>query len=150
MIPSAHDIYDLVAMIWSTTLGMEVLEQPPERDEPWMEPSVEAQVHITGTWRGVVVLHASRLIAARAAHQMLNLGRRSPTPEDIQDVFGEIANMTGGNIKGLLCDVDAKLSLPSVVLGRDYAVRVPRTHQLRKVTLSCEGEPLVITLLEAA
>ncbi len=150
MIPSDRDIYDLVSMIWSTTLGMEVSEQPPEREGAWMEASVEAQIHITGTWRGVVVLHASRLIAARAAHHMLNLGRRNPTPEDIQDVFGEIANMTGGNIKGLICDADARLSLPSVVLGRDYAVRVPRTQQLRKVTLSCEGEPLVVALLEGA
>ena len=150
MIPSERDIYELVAMIWSTTLGMDVSEQPPGRDAAWTEPSVEAQVHITGNWRGVVVIHASQGVAAKAAHSMLKLGRRSPTPEDIQDVFGEIANMTGGNIKGLLCDVDAKLSLPSVVLGRDYAVRVPRTQQLRKVTLSCEGEPLVVTLLEAA
>jgi chemotaxis protein CheX len=150
MIPSERDIYDLVTMIWSTTLGMEVSDQPPSRDGAWTEPSIEAQIHITGNWRGVVVLHASRQIAARAAHHMLNLGRREPTSEDIQDVFGEIANMTGGNIKGLLCDMDARLSLPSVVLGRDYTVRVPRTQQLRQVTLSCEGEPLVVTLLEAA
>ncbi len=150
MIPSERDIYDLVAMIWSTTLGMDVSALPPEGDTPWMEPSVEAEIHITGSWRGVVVLHASRLIAARAAHQMLSLGRRSPTLEDIQDVFGEIANMTGGNIKGLLCDADARLSLPSVVLGLGYRVRVPHTRQLRRVTLSCEGEPLVVTLLEAA
>lgn len=150
MIPSEPDIHELVAMIWSTTLSMDVSMLPPDRDASWMEPSVEAQIHITGSWRGVVILHASRRIAARAAHQMLHLGRRSPTPEDIQDVFGEIANMTGGNIKGLLCDADAKLSLPSVVLGRDYSVRVPRATELRRVTLSCDGEPLVVTLLEAA
>ncbi|MBS1818606.1 MAG: chemotaxis protein CheX [Acidobacteria bacterium] len=148
MIPTQQDIFELTSLIWSTTLGMDVQPLAPDA-ATWPVPSVEAQVHITGTWRGVVVLHTSEALAAKVAHQMLNLGRRSATAEDIQDAFGEVANMTGGNIKGLLSDADARMSLPSVVRGRDYTVRVPRAQELVRATLSCQDEPLIITVLQA-
>lgn len=150
MIPTDHDLATLVQMIWSTTLGLEMAPgAAPDDASLWPTPSVEAQVHITGTWRGVVVLHASHALAVKVAHIMLSLGRRNPTPEDIQDAFGEVANMTGGNIKGLLADSDARLSLPSVVLGADYSVRVPRSRQMLRGVYYCDGEPMVVTLLEA-
>lgn len=150
MIPTAQDIAGMSALIWSTTLGLEVLPFADADEAQWPVPSVEAQVHITGRWRGVVVLHTSETLAARVAHQMLNLGRRSASAEDIQDAFGEVANMTGGNIKGMLAESDARMSLPSVVRGRDYSVRVPRSRELVRVALTCDNEPLVITLLQAA
>lgn len=150
MIPTARDIADTSALIWSTTLSMSVLPFADADEAQWPVPSIEAQVHITGSWQGVVVLQTSEILAARVAHRMLNLGRRSASAEDIQDAFGEVANMTGGNIKGMLAESDARMSLPSVVRGRDYSVRVPRSRELVRVALTCDNEPLVITLLQAA
>ncbi len=150
MIPTERDIIELVDMIWSTTLGLDVRPLDPANRDTWTLPAVEAQVHIAGTWQGVVVLHASEALAAVVAHRMLNLGRRTATPEDIQDAFGEIANMTGGNIKGLLSEGDAHLSLPAVVQGLDYSVRVPGSQPVLRVEFMCEREPLVVTLLQAA
>jgi chemotaxis protein CheX len=149
MVPTPDVIAELTAMIWSTTLNMEMLPSDDTDPEGWPFPSVEAQVHITGSWNGVVAIHTSEQLAARVARQMLNLGRRNPTAEDIQDAFGEVANMTGGNIKGLMSESDAVMSLPSVVMGRDYSVRVPRTRQVAHYTFRCGDDPFVITLLEA-
>jgi chemotaxis protein CheX len=143
------DIIQLVDMIWSTTLGIEARPSGGMDRSKWTLPAVEAQVHITGTWQGVVVLHASEGLATRIAQRMFNLGDRSPRAEDKLDAFGEIANITGGNIKGLLSEGDAHLSLPAVVQGMDYSVRVPGSHQLGRYEFACEGEPLVVTILQA-
>ena len=149
MTPEPPDIIELVDMIWSATLGLQ--PQPllqPKRDE-WALPAVEAQVHIAGTWQGAVVLHTSQALAARVAQRMFSLGSTPPTSDDIQDAFGEIANITGGNIKGLISEGDAHLSLPVVIQGRDYSVRVPRSREVQRVEFLCEGQPLVVTVLQA-
>jgi chemotaxis protein CheX len=136
-------------MIWSTTLGLEAHPLDPADRHGWTLPAVEAQVHIAGTWQGVVVLHTSEALAARVAQRMFNLGENTPTAEDMQDAFGEVANITGGNIKGLISEGDAHLSLPAVVQGLDYAVRVPGSREVARVEFICEGEPLVVTVLHA-
>ena len=41
------------------------------------------------------------------------------------------------------------MSLPSVVMGRDYSVRVPRSRQVLHCTFRCGDDPFVVTLLEA-
>ena len=48
-----------------------------------------------------------------------------------------------------LSEGDAQLSLPAVVQGMDYAVRVPGSHQVGRYEFACEGEPLVVTILQA-
>jgi len=149
MNPSEHDIIELVDMIWSTTLGFEIHPVDAESRDEWTLPAVEAQVHIAGTWQGVVVLHTSKALAARVAQRMFDLGTEPPTPEDMQDAFGELANIAGGNIKGLISEGDAHLSLPAVVQGFDYSVRVPGSRQVARVEFICDGEPLVVTVLHA-
>jgi chemotaxis protein CheX len=148
---SERDIIDLVDMIWSTTLGMAIRPILESERDGWTLPAVEAQVHIAGTWRGAVVLHTSETLAERIAQKMFGMDsdRRRPTPEDKQDAFGEVANITGGNIKGLLSEGDAYLSLPAVVQGLNYSVRVPGSRQLWRLEFVCEGEPLVVTILQA-
>ena len=43
--------------------------------------------------------------------------------DDVRDVMGELANMVAGNLKSLL-PRGVDLSMPSVVEGSDYALRV--------------------------
>ena len=148
MIPGTSDVNELVDMIWSSTLGLHVepLDQADRSD--WVLPPVEAHVHIAGSWRGAVVLHTSQPLATLVAQRMFDLGAATPTADEIQDAFGEIANMTGGNIKGLLSEGDAYLSLPLVVSGKDYSIRVPRSREVVRAEFLCEGQPLVVTVLQ--
>ncbi len=149
MIPGQSDIIELVDMIWSSTLGMQIEPLDDAGRAEWALPAVEAQVHIAGTWQGAVVLHTSQRLAVRVAQRMFSLDAAVPTSDDIQDAFGEIANITGGNIKGILSEGDAHLSLPVVIQGRDYTVRVPRSREVLRVEFVCEGHPMVVTLLQA-
>ena len=141
------DLTELVGFIWLTTLEMAV---EPAADAPRAasEPVMEAQVHITGDWQGAVVLHAAPALVTKIAQRMFSLGDRTPSLDDMLDAFGEMANITGGNLKGLLSAGEAHLSLPAVVQGCDYQVSIPGSRQVARKAFSCDGLPLVVTLLE--
>jgi chemotaxis protein CheX len=149
MQPNEQDIIDLVSMIWATTLEMPIRARTSSDREAWPASPIESQVHITGSWRGAVVLHTSEALANRITQKMFGLGTDTLSVEDRQDAVGEITNITGGNIKGLLSDGDAQLSLPAVVQGTSYAVRVPGSRQISRLEFVSDGEPLVVTVLEA-
>ena len=145
-----QDIVTLASDVFRLTLGLEL--QP--RGDAWQavtsQPRViEGCVHVTGDWAGAVVLQCARTLAERVAHIMFSLGQRAPTLADVQDAFGEITNMVGGNIKALN-EGQCFLSLPSVVEGSDFSVRIPGTAVLHSVVFECEGEPLMVHVLGAA
>lgn len=149
MTPEELDLNEVLGFIWSTTLEMSL--EPTERLPAGSaaEPAMEAQVHIAGDWQGAVVLHAAPSLVASVARRMFSLGEQPPTLDDMQDAFGEVANITGGNLKGLLSDGGAHLSLPTVVQGRDYSVTIPGSQEVARRAFVCEGFPLVVTIMRA-
>ena len=67
----------------------------------------------------------------------------------MRDAFGELANMIGGNIKGIVSDGGAFLSMPSVVQGHHYEVTIPGTALVARCEFLCDGQPLVVSVLQA-
>ena len=84
--------------------------------------------------------------AHRAACALLGLSGYHLSRNEIQDVLGEIANMTGGNIKSLLPH-PSKLSIPAVRDGVSPAGELPGRPMLAQVAFECGGQPLIVTLL---
>jgi chemotaxis protein CheX len=149
MTPEELDLTQLVTSIWSTTLDLHVEPLTSLPPASASQPAMEAQIQIVGDWLGAVVVHAAPGLVARVAQRMFSLGDRPPSLNDMQDAFGEIANIIGGNIKGLLSDEGARLSLPTVVQGRDYQTSIPGTRQAVRGLFTCDGHPLVVTILRA-
>jgi chemotaxis protein CheX len=87
---------------------------------PAFEPHVElgrgyvSSVTVTGEWNGHVVLELTDESAHRAARAMV--GADDLAPEDVVDAVGELVNMIGGNLKGLV-PAPSQLGLPMVVKG---------------------------------
>jgi hypothetical protein len=88
-----------------------------------------------------------RPLAQRAARIMFSL-QEDATLADMQDALGEITNMTGGHLKALMSG-DCFLSLPAVVEGIDYSIRIPSARVLNRVVMDCEGMPAVVSLVAA-
>ena len=66
-----------------------------------------------------------------------------------QDAIGELTNMLGGNVKGLVAE-PSRLSLPTVVEGDRFSVRVPqRTQPRTALAFECAGEPCVVRVFSA-
>jgi CheY-specific phosphatase CheX len=86
-------------------------------------------------------------LAQRVAQIMFSLDGQLPSREDTQDALGEITNMTGGNIKALLPEPNV-LSLPAVVEGEDYTLRVPGTCVVSRLVFQCQEAAFVVSLLQ--
>ena len=103
---------------------------------------VSSWVDVVGPWTGSVVLTTGRDTAVELTRALL----RESAPEaledeDVEDAFGEIANVVGGNIKASLPGSSA-MSLPEV--GTAPAVRNP--EDLCRIDVLWRGQPLSISV----
>ena len=106
---------------------------------------LSAWVDVVGPWTGTVVLttgvdtaaQLTRALLAEAAPEVLE-------QEDVDDAFGEIANVVGGNVKAALPGTHA-LSLPQV--GEGPAVRIDVLWRGQPLSISAQGAlpPLPVT-----
>jgi chemotaxis protein CheX len=88
----------------------------PDGDAGW----VHASIAVTGGWSGHITLDVSRAGADVLTRRMLLSDEVSQ--DDVADAVGELVNVLGGNVKGLLLEESA-LGLPQV---RTYDEPAPR------------------------
>ncbi len=138
------EITQLTTIIWDSILRLSI--EPAESNALPHTRTMSACVHITGPWPGAVALSCGVEMAEEAAGIMFNLGNAVPTIADMQDALGELANMIGGNVKALLPE-GCQLSLPSVVEGSDYSVRVPGSRLVTQLPFRCGAHALSVSLL---
>jgi len=104
-------------------------------------------VQISGAWNGVFRLDCSFFLAHQIATIMFRFDPTQTSVEDIRDALGEMANITGGNVKGLLPE-PSRLALPVVVVdGSSRALHLPGSQIITQMNLECEREPFRVTLL---
>ena len=143
-------ICETVRNIWTVILGMEVHEATSKVEilkKVNTGRTLTACVQLAGAWEGSIMLYCTADLARSAAAIMFGMDAEAISNDEIEDALGELANMTAGNIKTLL-PRPCELSLPAVVDGIDYRLVVPGSRIALKVLLECEGEPLLVTLLE--
>jgi chemotaxis protein CheX len=104
-------------------------------------------VQITGVWEGAIIVSFSHNLAVATTAFMFDMEADEVSHEELQDAVGELANMVGGSVKGLVPG-PSRLSLPTVIDGSDYTTKIPGSEQLVRACLSSDGEPLIVTVLE--
>lgn len=143
-----HDeIIQIVQTIWTSILNLPI-EVPAPNDgsfEPVSGRSFTACVQLTGDFEGATLLYCSSRLALDLTSIMFEEKPEDLSIEDLQDALGELTNMIAGNIKPLLPG-HSRLSLPSVVDGSEYQIKVPGSRQLQRLRFLCLGEVLDITL----
>jgi len=140
-----RQIVEIVANIWDSMLRLPV--------EPAHEPlsasgeKVSACIHIAGAWQGTIMLHLDVEFGARVAGALFAIEPANALPADIRDALGELTNMIGGNIKGLLPG-DNHLSLPTVVDGFHHATSIPGSTLVTCLPLCSAGHRFSVSLLK--
>jgi len=142
-----QNIVALSENIWLTVLGLPMTQSDLTNGTLPHGPTLDGIITISGAFQGTVILQVPRPLAQRAAQIMFSL-QETPTLADMQDALGEITNMTGGHLKALMSG-DCYLSLPAVVEGNDYSIRIPSARVLNRVVMDCEGVPAVVSLVAA-
>lgn len=140
--PKPTDVRMLTQEVWASFLG----EHGPLHVGTGLDfdPEWSASVTVRGEWNGVVALEMTTSGAQRLTRSMLGLDSSEELVDgDLVDAIGEMVNMIGGNVKGLVRG-PCRLSLPLVAAGR-FA---HGSGQKEVVRLGCTWaeEPLAITV----
>ena len=142
IVPS--ELAQIVGSVFETMLGLEV----GECGAPWF-PSVDrltAVVHLAGVWNGAVLLECDRGQACRFAGRFLSMDPPEAVDDVVRDMLGELANMIGGNMKCVMSR-GIRLSMPSVVDGSDYCMRVCGAVVRARLAFQCAEGPFWVTVL---
>lgn len=138
------ELAQIVESVFATMLSLEVC-----RDEtPWFagEDRLTAAVHLAGDWNGVVLLECSRGQACTFAGRFLSEAPPTVVDDVVRDTLGELANMIGGNLKCILSR-GIRLSMPSVLEGSDYSLRVCGAKVQERLAFQCAEGLFWITIL---
>ncbi|MFT5322303.1 MAG: chemotaxis protein CheX [Planctomycetaceae bacterium] len=103
---------------------------------------VQATIRISGDWNAECHVLVSDELAARMASDMFGAPASELSNEEILDALGEVVNVIGGNVKGIV-DLDCDLSLPCV--GR-FLGELPASAL--KLDFDCAGMPITVAMLE--
>lgn len=106
-------------------------------------------VQMTGDWNGAVLLECSPRQACLFAGRILSMDPPDTVDDDVRDTLGELANVIGGNLK---CGMSAgvRLSMPTVMEGSDYDLRMCGSQIQERLTFQCSEGPFWVTILKAA
>jgi chemotaxis protein CheX len=138
------ELAQIVESVFATMLGLEV----GECGTPWF-PNGErltAAVHMAGDWNGAILLECDRRQACQFAGRFLSMDPSDTVDDVVRDVLGELVNMIGGNMKCVLTR-GIRLSMPSVVDGSDYCLRVCGAEVRERLACQCSEGPFWVTVL---
>ncbi len=132
--------------IWKSILNLDVKKTAEEYCPLEGEDILAGCVHISGEWQGVVALECPLELAKKAASIMFQMNEDEVTSDLVQDALGELANMTGGNLKSLLPE-PCFLSLPAVTMTQ-HGLRIPGSELVTSVTFQCWGYKFKVEVLK--
>ncbi len=138
---------ELAQVVESVFLTMLCLEVREDRT-PWFpsEERLTAAVHLAGEWNGAVLLECDRYQACRFAGRFLSGDAPAQVDDVVRDMLGELANMIGGNMKCVLAH-GLRLSMPSVVNGGDYCLRICGAEIRERLAIQCVEGCFWVTVL---
>jgi chemotaxis protein CheX len=104
-----------------------------------------SSVYLEGEWNGAVSLECNRQQACHFAGKFLSMDPPDAVDDDVRDVLGELANMIGGNLKSIMA-TDVRLSMPSVIDGANYELRVCGSGIHERMGFQFEGGDFCVTV----
>jgi CheY-specific phosphatase CheX len=135
-----------VSEIFSTMINTEtwpLVETP----SPYPEHPIVGAVYLAGGWRGAILLETSAEQAFAWTQKLMSVPPPQSLDDDVRDCIGELTSMVAGNLKPLF-PAETALSMPSVVEGRQFTLRLVGGHQKIKVDFSANEGPFSITLVQ--
>jgi chemotaxis protein CheX len=143
----AEELEQTIASIFESMLGLTVT--PVSSPGPEDTNRIAATVHFVGSWSAVILLEVSPATACLFAGRFLSMDTPESIDNDVRDVLGELANMIGGNLKSAVAP-DATLSIPEVVDGPDFSLRLCGAGPVTRWAYEYEGGLFWISLIQSA
>jgi chemotaxis protein CheX len=107
------------------------------------EFEVSGIIGLSGKAAGTVVLSFNRTTALMAAKTLL--GEMPDTINaDVVDAVGELANMVAGAAKAQLEQFEMSLTIPTVIVGKDFHIEFPSKTPPICIPFECQWGPLTV------
>jgi chemotaxis protein CheX len=150
-LPTTGDFASIVAQVWQSFLDSVIVEEPDPSDAMLAsfhtEDRVVGWVSITGDWSGHLLVTTSSAGAREIAAGLFELGVDEVGNDEVADAVGEVANVVGGAVKGMISEA-CSLSLPQVVFGAGMIVHLG-AEERTTVRLMWKQELIEVSLWEA-
>lgn len=149
MLDYIDELIESIQEVFQTMMAMDIKHIPDLKTIPWPpEKQYTAVVGLGGEDSGgLIYIHCDEAFAIRSTNAMLGMDV-SDDRDSIIDALGEIANMIGGNFKNKVAGFDNyKLSLPSVIVGKDYSTYAPGGAQGRVLGFQCDESKFLVNLV---
>ncbi|MDX1984826.1 MAG: chemotaxis protein CheX [Bryobacteraceae bacterium] len=139
------EVTEIVSNVFATMLG----SPPIAVDQEWTpEPGrITAVVYFAGEWKGAVLIECGEDLARHWTACLMSIEEPKEYGDDVEDAMGEIANMVGGNLKSVLPS-GVGLSMPSVVRGRNYSIKICGGNLTSRQSFRTADGPFWVTLVE--
>ena len=140
----ADTLEELVSLAWTTFIGSDIVRVGEREIGPEV---VCASISISGPSCATVLFFADTNLARRATSIVLDSPAAELSDADIHDVLGEVVNIIGGNVKGVVSDGEQEwaLSLPVVSNAMQSA---PGSRPAALICFLAEGGTLGCQILE--
>jgi chemotaxis protein CheX len=140
-----NDMVQVASDVFQTMVNLAV---EPCVAEWQAEPArLTGVVQFAGQWRGAVLIELSPQQAYALTHRLMSIPEPCSITEDVMDVVGELTNMIGGNMKCVM-PRGVGLSIPMLVEGSDYSLRLCGEHSTSRVAFTSELGLFWVTLVE--
>ncbi len=139
-----QQIAEITASVFETMLGLPVRECGASTSEGPGE--LTAAVYYAGSWRGALLVECSTEQAMHWAAVLMSL-EPPLSVDDARDGLGELTNVVAGNLKPIL-PPGIGLSIPSVVQGSDYRLRICGGNLFERLEFEDESGRFRVTLVE--
>jgi chemotaxis protein CheX len=134
-----------VRNVFESMLSMSVSPAPARM--PSSVERVTAALHFNGAWTGATLLEVSPDMARTFTSRMLGIEVPARVDDEVLDAMGELVNVIGGNLK-IILPSGVGLSLPAVVIGTDYSMKIRGGHLVERWTFEAESGPFSVSIIE--
>ena len=141
---SVEVLAQIVQSVFTTMIGLEV--SPSSALWNPVGDRLTSSVYLIGEWNGAVLFDCNPRQACQFAGRILSMDPPEIVDDDVRDVLGELANMIGGNMKCCM-PAGVQLSMPTVMEGRDYDMRICGSQILERVAFQCAEGHFWVTVL---
>lgn len=133
-----EEVVEMTNELFGPMLGIEIETAADFSGNNVSESAWQASVSINGDWAAEVQTIIPEKLAHRVACTMFSMTPDELTEGDMQDAMGEVVNIIGGNIKGIV-GMESNLSLPCVAQFQEL---LAGAHL--EVGFECESEHLLV------
>ncbi len=132
------EIETLTRDVWATMVGLDLVDAIVAGSP---EPGISSQIEIQGDSEVVLRIDCSLSLARQVASRLFDMPENEIELDLVMDAMGEMANVLGGNIKGLWPGA-VKLSLP-LTWETDQAEPTQRSWDVAQAFDASDGQMLV-------